>query len=202
MERVFRCGVVPFALAFLSMMSIVSADIPVAKSTPAKPTPLIKGDAAGAFYVTKIAGAKDDGVDVGQELCYRCRYGSRPIVMVFARRADDKLSDLMVQLDKAVQSSKESQLRGLVTLLNDDLAKAKDNANKLADKTGVKLVPIVVAKDNATGPPNYKLNQSSDVTIVMASDSQVVWTRAYSGDSVDVLDVMSHVKALIAQSIQ
>ena len=41
------------------------------------------GERIGAFYVTKLAGAEDDGVAVGKNLCYRCKNGGRPQVMVF-----------------------------------------------------------------------------------------------------------------------
>ncbi len=47
---------------------------------------LKQGDPIGAFYVTKVAGADEDGVPVGEELCYRCKYGSRPMVMVFTSK--------------------------------------------------------------------------------------------------------------------
>ena len=53
---------------------------------PTDKTPLQQGDSVGVFYVTKVAGATNDGVAPGEQLCYRCRYGSSPIIMVFARR--------------------------------------------------------------------------------------------------------------------
>ena len=42
------------------------------------------GKLIGPFDVVKCAGP-DDNVKVGSELCYRCKYGARPMVMVFSR---------------------------------------------------------------------------------------------------------------------
>ncbi len=75
------------------------------------------GRSIGAFYVTKVAGATEDGVAVGDELCYRCKYGSRPMVMVFTRKDSGKVAEFVGQLDKAVGKHKEDQLRGLVTVM-------------------------------------------------------------------------------------
>ena len=47
------------------------------------------GERVGAFTVTKVTGNPDDGVEDGKKLCYRCKMGQRPVVMVFARSADD-----------------------------------------------------------------------------------------------------------------
>ena len=45
-------------------------------------------------------------------------------------------------------------------------------------------VPVVVAKETETGPPNYKLPQDAPVTIVVAKDSQVV--RVYTSTTADI----------------
>ena len=60
------------------------------------------GKAIGPFYVTKAAGAKKDGVDVGDNLCYRCKNGRRPQVMVFTRSTDKSVAGLVKQLGSGV----------------------------------------------------------------------------------------------------
>ncbi|MEC8343962.1 MAG: hypothetical protein VXZ63_02360, partial [Planctomycetota bacterium] len=57
------------------------------------------GKSIGTFYVTKTAGAKEDVVQVGANLCYRCKNGSRPQVMVFTRSAGEKVAELVQNLD-------------------------------------------------------------------------------------------------------
>ena len=56
---------------------------------------LKEGDAIGAFDVTKCAGAAEDKVEVGANLCYRCKNGRRPQVMVFTGGSDAKVVALV-----------------------------------------------------------------------------------------------------------
>ena len=60
------------------------------------------GKLIGPFDVVKCAGP-DDKVKVGDELCYRCKYGARPMVMVFSRTTDAKVAALVKKLDGAVE---------------------------------------------------------------------------------------------------
>ena len=79
-----------------------------------------KGDKIGAFYVTKLCGAEGDNVKEGQNLCYRCKNGSRPQVMVFTRSAGPKVAKLVKRLDKAVAANEESDLKVFVNFLGED----------------------------------------------------------------------------------
>lgn len=158
---------------------------------------LKRGDAVGVFYVTKIAGAEDDGVNPGEHVCYRCRYGSRPLVMVFARRTGGRLTELVRRLDRAVATHQSSSLKGLVTFVGEDNAELELNAQSVAETAAVKKVPLVVAKERSTGPINYKLSADAAVTIVVAKDSQVVHTHTYDVDKIDVSTVMTEVQQIL-----
>ena len=61
------------------------------------------GDGVGAFTVTKAAGNPSDGVEDGKRRCYRCRMGSRPVVMIFARTADQSLAKLVNELEGEIK---------------------------------------------------------------------------------------------------
>ncbi|MEM6979257.1 MAG: hypothetical protein AAF539_06270 [Planctomycetota bacterium] len=158
---------------------------------------LCAGDPIGAFYVTKVAGAEDDGVEVGDALCYRCRYGSSPMVMVFARQNSGKVANLVKKIDAAVASNSDSRLRGLVTLVGGESTELMDSATKLAGTATPKNVPIVVAKDSQSGPANYRLNPDAEITVVVASDSQVVARHEFAADSIDIAAVMSEVDSML-----
>lgn len=157
---------------------------------------LKEGDPVGAFYVTKIAGAISDGVQVGQELCYRCRYGSRPMIMVFARKSDAQLVRLVKEIDTAIGDNNESQLRGLVTFLGEDVAAVKDAANDFAKESDAQHVPVAIAKETKTGPPNYKLDDSA-VTILLAEDSQLISIHRSEPKRLDVPRLMGNVRQLL-----
>ena len=61
------------------------------------------GDIVGAFTVTKVTGNPDDGVADGRTLCYRCKMGQRPVVMVFARSADEKFAKFLKKLEEELE---------------------------------------------------------------------------------------------------
>ena len=159
--------------------------------------PLKQGDAIGAFYVTKVAGADDDGVEPGDSLCYRCRYGSSPMVMIFARQTGEKLTRLVRELDSAVAENQEFKLRGLLTLMGDDAAVLKSVGKEIVAAAGARMVPVVIADDIQTGPLNYRLRSDVEVTIVVAKDSQVVATYDSAESQIDLSAVMLELKQLL-----
>ena len=131
------------------------------------------GSRLGAFYVTKCAGAEDDGVKEGKNLCYRCRNGSRPQVMVFTRSTDAKVLDLVKKLDNAIATHEDDGLTAFVNLMGEDKDDLSDAAKKLAADSSSKNVPIVVPNEFENGPDNYGINPKAAVTIVLANESVV-----------------------------
>ncbi len=158
---------------------------------------LKQGDSIGAFYVTKVAGAADDGVETGEELCYRCKYGSRPMVMVFTRKAGAQVNELIGKLDKAVAAHTDAQLKGLVTVLGADQSALKGQAMQIAEQSGAKHIPVVVAAESETGPESYRISPEADVTIVVANEGQVVASHDFAADSLDIAAVMKEVEAML-----
>lgn len=158
---------------------------------------LCEGDAVGAFYVTKVGGAADDGVEAGQALCYRCKYGQRPMVMVFTRSTDGAVGELVQKLDASVAKHGDSQLKGLVTLIGGDESELTSKAEAMASAVNSKHIPIVVAKDSKSGPKNYKLADGTAVTVVIVNESQVVARHDFSADKIDVAAVVGKVNEML-----
>ena len=156
-----------------------------------------EGSGLPAFGVVKVAGAMDDGVDVGDELCYRCKNKSRPQVVVFTHDDSDKTAMLIQKLDQAMTEHSDDQLRVFVNVLDADSKKAEMKAKKMADATGAKQVPFVVPSDS-TGPRNYKLSDDAAVTITLANDSTVMKNISVTDASeLDIDMVMNEVKRML-----
>jgi hypothetical protein len=160
---------------------------------------LVPGDPIGAFYVVKVAGASDDGVEVGQDLCYRCRYGSSPMAMVFVRTMGGQVESLVKQLDALVLKHQDQRFRTLVTFLGEDTAKLQEDAQKLAKAVDAKNAAISIAKDNQTGPLNYHIPSDAEVTVVLARDSQVMQFVTGSASEVDVEKIVALVGELVKE---
>ena len=136
------------------------------------------GDLVGAFTVVKAAGAADDGVAVGDELCYRCRMGNRPMVMVFAHTPDAKLAGLVTQLDKLVADNKEKKMGSFVSLLGEKTDELKSAAEAFVAKNKIENIAFVVPEENKTGPSDYNLNDKADVTVLIYREGKVAANHA------------------------
>jgi hypothetical protein len=136
------------------------------------------GDLVGAFQVVKAAGAVEDGVAVGDELCYRCRMGNRPMVMVFARTADDSLAGLVKQLDEVVAANKEKKMGSFVNLLGGKPDELKSEAKSFVAKNKIENIPFVVPEESQTGPSEYNINPKADVTVLIYREGKVAANHA------------------------
>jgi hypothetical protein len=151
------------------------------------------GQDIGPFDVVKCAGP-DDGVEVGSQLCYRCKYGGRPMVMVFSRKADDKLVALVKKLDEQVSNNSEQKLASFVNLLGDDRDALEAEAKTLAKKSKAANVPIVVPVEFDNGPGDYGLNPKAEATVILAVGGTVVANHALEAGQLDD----KAVKAIVA----
>lgn len=157
------------------------------------------GKGIGAFNVTKCAGAEDDGVKVGANLCYRCKNGARPQVMVFTRSTNDKnVMKLIKELDKAVAENSDKQLRAFVNVLGEDKETLSSEAKKAAQSTKAKNVPFVVPNEFENGPDNYGLNPNAEVTVIVANQSKVASSHAASkAKDLKVDAILADVKKIV-----
>jgi hypothetical protein len=138
------------------------------------------GAPIGAFDVLKCAGAVDDGVKVGTQLCYRCKYGARPMVMIFSRGGSAPVAALAKQLDKAVAENSDKKLAAFVNLLGEDREKLEADAKQLGAKSQLANVPVVVPVEFENGPDNYGINPKADVTVILAQGGKVKATHAFA----------------------
>ncbi|MCA9134154.1 MAG: hypothetical protein KDA45_13395 [Planctomycetales bacterium] len=159
---------------------------------------LEKGKGIGPFYVTKTAGAEDDGVAEGQNLCYRCKNGARPQVMVFTRSTDQKVVSLVQKLDEQLQKNEEAQLRAFVNMLGTSKDAAESDVKKLAVASKAKNVPFVVPNEFENGPEDYGINPKAEITIIIANEAKVVSNHAAaSAKDLDLNAVLGDLKKML-----
>jgi hypothetical protein len=132
------------------------------------------GDSVGAFQVVKAAGAEGDGVAVGDQLCYRCKMGNRPMVMIFAHKADESLAKLAKKVDAVVAENSSKKMGSFVNLLGDKSEELKAEGAKFVQDNGIKHIAIVVPKDQPNGPADYSLSDKAEVTVLIYRQGTVV----------------------------
>jgi hypothetical protein len=138
------------------------------------------GDSVGAFTVTKVAGNPDDGFPVGRSGCYRCKTGSKPVVMVFARTGDEKLAKLLKKIEEEVEEHADDKLMGFVNMIGADAESLKKAAEDFATKHGISRLAFVVPEDAENGPPDFKITPDADLTVVCYKEGKVKANHAFA----------------------
>ena len=137
------------------------------------------GDRVGAFTVTKVAGNPGDGITDGQHLCYRCKTGAKPVVMVFARTADEKLAKLLKKVEAEVAEHEDKKMVSFVNMIGGDADSLKKAAADFVAKHDIKRIAFVVPDDVQHGPPDFKIAPDADVTVICYREGKVQANHAF-----------------------
>ncbi|MEQ9406753.1 MAG: hypothetical protein RIK87_03465 [Fuerstiella sp.] len=150
--------IVAFSILAAGMTAAPAADIE---------SGLQVGDYPGAFYVADVTGPS-----AGEKLCYRCQYGARPVVKIFARKMDENVIKLVKEIDSVVGKNQENKMAAFVVLLTDEPDAKEAELKKTAEANGIKHTPLTVF-ENQAGPSKYRISKDADVTVMMWVESDV-----------------------------
>jgi hypothetical protein len=130
-----------------------------------------------AFHVVDITGPA-----AGEELCYRCKFGARPVVSLFVRKMDENTVKLIKELDAVVaKNADDKKMAAFVTLLTEDPDSQEAELKKIAEEQKLEHTPLTVFANNV-GPTNYKIDEKADVTVMMWVNSSVKVNHAFARD--------------------
>jgi hypothetical protein len=135
------------------------------------------------------------GPQRGQQHCFICEAGDKPLVIIFARQLSDPLGKLVHKLDKAVADHKAADLRGWVTFLADDQTAFDPQVVKWGQRHATGNVPLGIFED-PVGPPTYLLAREADVTILLSVKQRVVANFAFRQGELDEAHVAEILKTL------
>lgn len=144
------------------------------------------GDRVGAYTVNDCTGPS-----AGKSLCYRCQYGKRPVVNIFAREMDGNVQELIAKIDEKVGQNRDKKMAAFVVHLTDDADKSSSELKKIADSKKIKNTPLTNFEGQA-GPSSYKIAKDADITVLMWVNSKVKVNHAFkkgdlSKDKIDSL---------------
>ena len=132
------------------------------------------GDDIPAYNVRDVTGPSE-----GKTLCYRCKYGARPVVNIFAREMTPEVVALVKQIDDLVGKNEEKKMAAFVTLLTNDPDKDEATLKEIAKKQGLKNVPLTVF-DGVAGPDGYKIAEKANLTVTMWVEGDVKASHAFA----------------------
>ena len=147
------------------------------------------GDAPPAYNVKDVTGPSE-----GKSLCYRCKFGARPVVNIFAREMTPEVIALVKQIDGVVGKNEEKKMAAFVTLLTNDPDKDEAKLKEIAKKEGgLKNVPLTVF-DGVAGPDDYKIAEKADLTVTMWVDGTVKVSHAFAKGEFKAADAKAIIK--------
>jgi hypothetical protein len=120
----------------------------------------------------------------GETLCYRCRYGSRPVVTIFTREVNDSVTELISKIDKKVGENKDAKMAAFVVVITEDADKVEKQLAAIAKDKEIKNVPLTII-EGTTGPENYKLSKDAAVTVMMWNEQTVKVNEAFDKPTLD-----------------
>lgn len=149
------------------------------------------GEPLPAYNVRDCTGPSE-----GKTLCYRCKFGSRPVVNIFAREMTPAVVALVKEIDGVVGKNEEKKMAAFVTLLTNDPDKDEATLKAIAKKEGgLKNVPLTVF-DGVAGPDDYKIAEKADLTVMMWVDGKVKVSHAFAKGEFKV----ANAKAVVADT--
>jgi hypothetical protein len=140
--------------------------------------PLVGKNVPGAFHPLNVTGAY-----AGKKQCLVSLYGPNPVVMVFAREANDAVTSLIKTIDAETEKNGAKKLASFVVFLSSDVKKQQTEFKALADKEGVKKT--ILAIDDVAGPKLYKLAKEAEVTVILYEHWKVVSNFAFKKGELD-----------------
>jgi rhodanese-related sulfurtransferase len=170
----------------------------VTSASTAAPAAAQPASASGAITSGRAPGAITPSFRVldvtgkykGTETCYVCEYGTAPTVIAFFQNTGDDTADLIVKLDKLIDSRKD--LKGVAVI--EAGPDAKPWLEKLAQDKGIKI-PLVVFQNGTkdSGVRVYKLNLDAKNTFLVNDKRLVVanFANVTDGTFQQVVDASS-----------
>jgi len=190
--RSLACGLV---LALAALLPVRAACGPGAESN-SSPVPLQSGLKVGekvpTFYVRAITGPLKN-----KSVCYVCRNGDRPVVMLFVRQITPELKTLLKRIDDEVDGHRASGLRSFAVFVAGDGKELLPQVQTLAFDEKINL-PLTIAAAPSDGSAGRSIHPDAVVTIILYRDQVVTANFAYRADELKAEQTATVVKSIRA----
>jgi hypothetical protein len=160
----------------MSKSMVVPLVVALALAGAASAEPVASGPQTGQKVPGSFKPINITGPNAGSRECLYCKFGPRPVVMVFAREASPAAAALVKKLDAATAAHQDDCLCSCVIFLSD--SKELPAALKsIVEKEGIKST--ILAIDGPDGPASYKIAAEADVTVILYSHHVVKANHAF-----------------------
>lgn len=177
-----------------------SSALPAAnsKTVPQTHRSLESGPKTGStihqFFVRAVTGPHRN-----RSVCYVCRYGSRPVVMVLIQKPDPKIATLLKAIDAVVDDNRISGLRSFGVLVTDESARAVPILQTMAFDARIRM-PLTAATTAIAGSSCHNLHEDAATTVILYRNQQAVKNYPFTAGAIDersIKPLMDGIKRLI-----
>lgn len=186
--QILRRACIPWMCLLLlgASTSALAADTkpaPPASGEAKSGKPLDSGPKTGStvhsFFVRAVTGPHRN-----RSVCYVCRYGARPVVMVFIQKVDPKLPELLKAIDKIVDANRVTGLRSFGVLVTDESSRAVPVLQTMAFDERIRM-PLTAATTAVAGPGGNRLHREAATTVVLYREQKAVTNLAFRHGKLD-----------------
>ena len=142
-----------------------------------------------SFYVRAITGPL-----AGKSVCYVCRNGDRPVVIVLLRELGPDTTALLKDLDSTVNQHRADGLRCFAVLLTDTPQRDSARLQTLAFDEKINL-PLTVAGEGAMQGSTLAFDRDSAISVVAYQDRRIVERFCYKPATCDASARKAIIKA-------
>jgi len=150
------------------------------------------GDKVPTFYVRAITGPLKN-----KSVCYVCRNGDRPVVMLFVRQITPELKMLLKKIDDEVDGHRAAGLRSFAVFVAGDGKELLPQVQTLAFDEKINL-PLTIAAAPSDGSAGRSIHPDAAVTIILYRDQTVTANFAFRADELQAEQIATVVKGIRA----
>lgn len=166
-----RQFIAAFGLTVASHRAIFGAESPTDEEG------LASGPAAGkevpSFFVRAITGPQ-----MNRSVCFVCRNGDRPVVMILLRRLESGTAAVLKAVDELIDRRRADGLRAFGVMLSDEPGKVAPHLQTVSFDQQLSL-PLGVGPEALGDRDSLCVDPAASVTLVAYRDKKVLWTSAF-----------------------
>lgn len=161
---IWRCCA---SLALLLEIAVAASLSFADELSPTPETAVATGEIP-SFYVRAVTGPL-----AGKSVCYVCRNGERPAVIVLLREIGPDVTLLLKELDRKVNRHRAEGLRCFAVLLTDTPQRDAARLQTLAFDEKIEL-PLTLLGESATQGSTLAFSREATVSVVTCQDRRIV----------------------------